>query len=235
MPRPFPDTVQDAPVIVRGTIGAKRVDWGRGLDESRRIYTYYDLVVHETLKGANAGTHLVFREMGGEKDGRGLQVAGSAEFSTGEDVVVLLNEQNGEGTYDLRGLMMGKLTVEKDDQGNEVLDGPALSPAGQFLHDDDRGGGKLALSGLRDILRSQGVTVAAKSAEPQRSSAPVQTPQTPQAGGMQTGDAALVPPLQSSPVEDSSSRVEWKLGLGVGIGLLAWLVLRKRSRRDRSR
>ncbi len=224
LPRPFPETVKDAPVIVRGKVGAKRVDWGKGTDNTRRLYTYYDLIVREVLKGPITGVHLIFREMGGEKDGVGLQVSGTAEFSTGEDVVVMLADQNEEGTYDLRGLMMGKLAVEKDENGQEVLDGPALSPAGQFVHDHDEGGGKLALEELRNLVRSQEGAPVAKPAETQGSS-PESKGATPSEFHDARPGAVVVPALQPLPPETPSG-VEWYLGSAVAIGLAVWLLAR---------
>ena len=38
--RPFPDTVQDSSVIVRGRIGKSNSDWGSGSDGTRRLYTF---------------------------------------------------------------------------------------------------------------------------------------------------------------------------------------------------
>src|SRR4051794_28005467 len=66
--RPFPDTVQDAPVIVRGKIGANHADWAAGPDGSRRIYTFYELRVDEVMKGTpSSPRNISIREMGGEK------------------------------------------------------------------------------------------------------------------------------------------------------------------------
>jgi hypothetical protein len=61
--------------------------------------------------------------MGGEKDGIGLQIAGTAQFSPGEDVVLTLGEKNSDGSYDLRGMMTGKFGITRDQSGNEILVG----------------------------------------------------------------------------------------------------------------
>src|SRR6478735_8958545 len=86
--RPFPETVYDAPIIVRGHVAGKNTDWGVGIDGVKRIYTLYDLDLDEILKGPLAGGRVRMRELGGQKDGLGMQVAGTSKFSQGEEVVV---------------------------------------------------------------------------------------------------------------------------------------------------
>jgi hypothetical protein len=56
-----------------------------------------------------------------------MQVSGSAEFQRGEEVVVFASERNPDGSFDVRGMMMGKFNLEKDENGQEILVGPALS------------------------------------------------------------------------------------------------------------
>ncbi len=129
LPRPFPETVKDAPIIVRGVVGGSYTDWSSGGVGGRRIYTLIELRIEEILKGDVSGPNLVMRELGGEKDGVGMQVAGTAQFNRGEDVVVFLGERNPDGSYDVRGMMMGKYNIEKDDRGNEVIVGPGLNPS----------------------------------------------------------------------------------------------------------
>src|ERR1700722_13674794 len=83
MQQPFPAAVSDAPVVVRGKIGNSTADWGSMWDGQKRIYTYYDFALAEVLKGPVAGTpghSITIREMGGAKNGVGMQVAGTARF-----------------------------------------------------------------------------------------------------------------------------------------------------------
>lgn len=127
---PFPETVQDAPVIARGKIGASRVDFAVLPGGGKRIYTFYEFDIEEPLKGRIVAGPGTIREMGGEKGGVGMQVAGAAQFAAGEDVVALLSDQNSDGTYDIRGLMMGKLNIKRDESGREILSGPAISGTG---------------------------------------------------------------------------------------------------------
>ncbi|MFL5813048.1 MAG: hypothetical protein ACJ763_05680 [Bdellovibrionia bacterium] len=122
--RPLPETTQKTPTLVRGKIGSNYSDWVKTPEGGRRIYTFYELQVTEVFKGEpKPGSSIQVREIGGEKDGVGLQVAGAAQFSPGEDVVLTLGEKNPDGSYDLRGLMTGKFDIGRDQSGNEILIG----------------------------------------------------------------------------------------------------------------
>src|SRR6185312_17368613 len=69
--QPFSQTVDQAPVIVKGKVGMHYSDWGIDPDGIKRIYTYYELKVDEVLKGSANNSRIIFRELGGEKDGIG--------------------------------------------------------------------------------------------------------------------------------------------------------------------
>ncbi|MBU6375156.1 MAG: hypothetical protein KGQ59_04100, partial [Bdellovibrionales bacterium] len=128
MPTPFPDKVEDAPSIVRGTAGNSVSDWGIGRDGVKRIYTYTELSPKEVIKqgpGEPIPTNTIkIRELGGTKDGMGMEVSGTAHFNRGEDVVVMLGDRTSDGAFEVRGMMMGKFNIERDSQGREVLSGP---------------------------------------------------------------------------------------------------------------
>lgn len=126
-PVPFAKTVENAPVMVRGKVGSSYVEWAKGDDGVKRIYTFYELQGIETLKGSASGPNIMIRELGGMKDGSGMQVSGASEFQKGEEVVVFLRDRNADSTFDIFGLMMGKLDVHVDDNKNETLSGPAIS------------------------------------------------------------------------------------------------------------
>src|SRR4051812_41609045 len=141
--QPFPQTVGEAPVIARGKIGRGVSDWVTFPDGQKRIYTFFELHDAEILKppaeSQNPGQKtLAIRELGGTKNGIGMQVAGAAQFAEGEDVVVFLNDRNADGSYDVRGMMMGKYQVHKQPDGQETLSGPGLAggPAGSIVTDD---------------------------------------------------------------------------------------------------
>jgi hypothetical protein len=124
---PFPQSVSEAPVIVRGKIGNTKTEWGKDADDVPRLYTYYDLQTSESLKGDIPSGTLSIRELGGVKEGVEMHVTGTAQFSPGEEVVVFLKTKNAEGTYDLHGMMMSKFSIKTDSNGTEYLDGPAIA------------------------------------------------------------------------------------------------------------
>lgn len=174
IPRPFPSTVKEASAIVRGTVRDKKVDWSEGEDGTRRIYTFYPIEIKEVFKGDGIGSTLQMRQMGGEKDGVGLQVAGTAQFSPGEDAVVMLGPVNRDGSRDVWGLMMGKYGVERGENGEEYLSGPGLEGGendpgaiidGESL-ENKPAARRWSLSALRKLVVAQGgrPQVAAPSA-----------------------------------------------------------------------
>lgn len=137
-PQPFEQVLEDSPVIIRGKIIDRKVDYAQVSEGVRQLYTFYRIEVAETLKGPiPAKNDLTFREMGGEKDGVGMQVSGTAEFSTDENVVVFLGMPGVDGVYSLRGLMTGKLNFSPsagDTEGGKedgILTGPAIEWAPQ--------------------------------------------------------------------------------------------------------
>jgi hypothetical protein len=243
--RPFPDTVQDAPVIVRGKTGASHADWAVGPDGSKRIYTYYELRIDEVVKGTPASPRNInIREMGGEKDGLGMQVAGVSHYDPGEDVVVFLGEKNDDASHDVMGMMMGKYNVERDPKdGKEYIVGagipaathPGLRGHEGIIHPGEEGQGdtrpdsKWTLEALRTLVREQ----AQKAAPAPSPSIPAKSPavnadplrrQTPAAS-----PSVQAPQLQPSPSEEATSFLPW-IGLALGgLGLVAFLVVLSRK------
>ncbi|MGK5087849.1 hypothetical protein WDW86_09840 [Bdellovibrionota bacterium FG-2] len=180
--RPFPETVQDAPNVVRGKVGATTTEWVKGEDGTKRIYTYYELFIDESFKGkVERSTTVQMRELGGEKDGVGMHVSGTAQFNKDEDIVAFLGERNVDNSYDLRNMMMGKFNLQKDEEGNEYLVGagvssltrPELRGHEDLLHP---GGNapvtKWTLTSLRNLIKTQAAQVEAGGPSPN----PDQTP-----------------------------------------------------------
>ncbi len=237
--RPFPDTVHDAPTIARGKIGMSYADWSAGGDGRKALYTYYEFQVDEVFKGQLGDSHrAMIREIGGEKNGVGLQVSGAAKFERGEDVVLLLGPANLDGSHDVRGLMMGKYSVEKDEEGREVLVGAGVSRVTHAGHSDEPGHGqdgtgpvkKWTLDALRSLVREQArdaVPVPDKSAIPVKSQGSAEALQRPIPQPLATGDAApgLQPEEEGSKAASSSHDPRiWVWG-GVA-ALLAGVLLR---------
>jgi hypothetical protein len=246
--QPFPEAVSDAPVIVRGKIGGSTVDSGRtGGDSGQRLYTYYELRVTEPLKGDLQGQEkLTMREMGGAKGGVGMHVAGAAQFTTGEEVVVFLNDRNSDGTYDVRGMMMGKYNLRTQADGTEVLTGPGLAGDGKTITTDDTanraqtGTGAASpwsLDRLRQLIDEQ------KSSPPREESPrnPVPSPSArtvaqPSPTPLETKPTAA-PRLQSDIPEETPapsgfwSQVEltWIVAALAALAVLFWLFGRSRG------
>lgn len=75
-----------SPLVVRGTVHRVDVQWSEG---RHRIWTYAEVVVSETLKGAPRTTVLV-KQPGGIIGDVGEHVSGAARFAPGEEVVLFL-------------------------------------------------------------------------------------------------------------------------------------------------
>lgn len=172
--RPFPEEVRSAPLIVRGIVGNSHADWGTAGDGSKRIYTYTDLQVSEVFKGDIPGKSILLREMGGEIEGVGMQVAGTARFERGDDVVVFVGDRGKEGSldyYPVHNMSMGLMNVTKDSLGSETLSGGPLSVHAQHMihpsgdshqedghedgHNDSNEGKKWTVSDLRNLVKKR--------------------------------------------------------------------------------
>ena len=243
--RPFPESVHDAPVIARGKIGMSYADWAIGSDGRKRIYTFWEFLPAESIKGELASSsRVMIRELGGEKDGVGLHISGTARFDRGEDVVVFLGPPNLDGTQDVHGMMMGKYDIEKDEQGNEYLVGAGvngLSDDGDEARDPrdkERQGDttpmkKWTLSALRNLVHSQ---AAAQSTQLGANPSPAKSPAI--AGSTLSSQAdsntsrSAAPQLQpsTSGEETGSSRAPWIWSLGAlgTIVCVSFLALRRK-------
>jgi hypothetical protein len=193
VPSSLPSQVAQVPIIVRGTIGMSYSDWGSHEGGGRGIFTFYQLQPSEVLKGQVAsGATILFREIGGEKDGMGEEVPGAAQFTRGEDVVVMLGPQNSDGSYDLRGLSSGKFNIVREEDGSESLTSVALSPP---PHE-----GKWTIADLKKAVRDQAASPSPSASEtrvkPAATLSPASsiTPQVP------------APQLQTSAAERSGAK-----------------------------
>lgn len=227
--RPFPETVQEAPVIVRGTVGASTTDWGKEGDGGRRIFTYWDLRVGEVLKGAvtaKRGELLKIREMGGEKDGMGMQVAGAANFSAAEEVVVFLSERNSENSYDVWGLMMGKLNVKTDAEGRETLSGASITGE----HGDYPHASSWTMDSLRKLIATQASPAPSltKRIAPEALplASPTPAPPLPSASPDATPAALQLQPSQ--PEDQSLPSSIWIVLGALILGIAGYFIARKR-------
>lgn len=96
------------PLIVRGHVNRNVSGWD---PEHRRIWTWTELTVSESLKGDAPGV-LIFKQPGGETGGLGQAVAGTAKFKEGEDCVVFLFPAPDEpGVWRVYSLSAGKVSL----------------------------------------------------------------------------------------------------------------------------
>lgn len=230
--RPFPESVKDAPIIVRGKAGTSYSDWARNDDQSRRIYTFTEIQVDEAIKGGFGNQRsVIVRELGGEKDGLGMQVPGTAKFQRGEDVVVFLGRRNEDGSYNVRGMSMGKYNVARDENGTEYLSGGSLALHSEHRvenggQDDTRTEPKWTLDRLKKLVQEQTPPVV-----------PAQETQNPKAipsvNPVTEASDRPAPQLQSSTADtpaQSPSEEKSRTGLWVGIVIgalaIAWAFMK---------
>ena len=228
-------------------------DWNKDDSGGKRIYTFYELQPTEVLKGnVTPSSSITMRELGGEKDGVGLNVPGVAQIERGEDAIVFLKERNSGGSYDIQGMMMGKYNIQVDGEGTEYLTGMGLN---NFDHSVNNPVGapsspppkKWALNDLRQLIRSQADSdsrsevSAASNNTRQESDRRPKTPSSPTALAQQASPTPTQEPdPQTSSLAPSDESVEnsspgfsyfWisLLTLGGAIGLWQYNKSRRKS------
>jgi hypothetical protein len=230
--QPFPKTVQDAPLMVRGKVGMSYSDWSK--EDTKRLYTYTELQITEVLKGNVIGPSLIMRELGGEKDGTGLRVPGASKYEKGEDVVVTLTDKNEEGSYSVIGMMMGKFNVQTDGEGKEYISGPGLAG-------DIPANSKWTLDGVRQLIKEQALN--SDETVDSANQGKVANAKDPKNGRLPNGKPSPInsaAPTHSSPTDlpgttdDTSSGKSASDYIPLGIGLIfiallgLFLVLRRK-------
>jgi MYXO-CTERM domain-containing protein len=103
-----------AQVVVRGIVSAPTVH-----RVGARVYTDHTLEVSECWKGTCGGTVTV-RQLGGEIDGVGTAVEGTAQLMPGTEVVLLLRRR-ADGAFTPVGMAQGAYRVERDADQNVTL------------------------------------------------------------------------------------------------------------------
>lgn len=101
----------ESSLIVYGRVLSAYSQW-----EGRTIYTYTTIRVNESLKG-EGGSIVTVKQLGGQVGETGLEVSGSPELKTGEDVVLFLTHWQNQ--YWIHSIVLGKFTVTNED-GNLV-------------------------------------------------------------------------------------------------------------------
>jgi hypothetical protein len=104
----FDELTDRSEVIVAGRITRSWSDWD---SERKFIWTHYELNVSSVHKGA-ARIAVIVSEPGGVVGGRGMKIAGSVEYSPGDQVAVFL-QRMPNGYLRTAGWGQGKYLVDK--------------------------------------------------------------------------------------------------------------------------
>jgi Matrixin len=111
-------------LVVRGTVIGADSRW----DATSTLYTYVTLDVTSVVVGDGVPSRIVIKQLGGERDGIGLWVAGQAAFSANEDVLLDLDAAP-DGTLRTRALARGKWRVEVTGPGVMTASQPSANGA----------------------------------------------------------------------------------------------------------
>ena len=111
VPRTLEEMARDSAAIVRAKVVQQQSAW----DEAhRRIHTYAELEVLESIHGRPAGATLVVRTLGGEVGDIGMRVSGTASFRVGEEVLVFLRADPVDAErFQVVGMSQGKYTIDR--------------------------------------------------------------------------------------------------------------------------
>lgn len=104
----LPEVVQRASVVVRGSVASSRVEW-----VGRTIFTFHDLVVSETIKGA-AQTRITIAVPGGAIGNVRTDWAGAPSIRLGDELVFFGKAFTGRPAFEAVGLFDGLVEVHTD-------------------------------------------------------------------------------------------------------------------------
>ncbi|MCB1282514.1 MAG: hypothetical protein KDB18_13410 [Salinibacterium sp.] len=111
VPRTLEEMATHATAVVRAKVVARQSAWDA---DHRRIHTYTELALLETVAGESAKGPLVVRTMGGEVGDIGMRVAGVARFEVGEEVVLFLRvDPLDRSHFQVVGMSQGKYVVDR--------------------------------------------------------------------------------------------------------------------------
>ncbi len=156
--RPLPQTVKEAPLLIKGrvfSVDVRRVN--NHEKETNGVYTFTSIEIEEVLKGELSVKNVTVRQIGGTLDGVQMRLEGVAEFRRGESVVLLLGKPHEDGSYPVKGMMMGKYQVKEDQNGEEYIEGPGLiTPEGVSVNENDTvQNKKVTIMDLKKIISDQ--------------------------------------------------------------------------------
>lgn len=112
----LPEVVKRATLIVRGTVASSRVEW-----VDRTIYTFHDLVVSETTKGATR-TSVTIAVPGGAIGNVRTDWPGAPAIRLGDELVFFGNPFPGRSSFEAVGLFDGLVEIHTEPAtGSRVL------------------------------------------------------------------------------------------------------------------
>ena len=117
--------------IARGTLGDSATAW-----VGRKIYTFYDLIISETIKGESQ-SKITVAVPGGSKGKIASTWVGAPQFATGDEIV-FFGKQFGQGpAFVAYGLFSGLVQVRTNPASGRSLVGASGQPVDleDFLND----------------------------------------------------------------------------------------------------
>ena len=120
LPLSVEDLTARCRTVVRATVRQQQSVWDGA---HKRIYTFTELAVSEVIHG-DAPKTIVVRTMGGEVDGVGMKVSGTARFVPNQDIVVFLRSdpmpEAAPDSFTVVGMSQGLYRLEKDTAGRMI-------------------------------------------------------------------------------------------------------------------
>lgn len=197
VPMTLEDMSRGCTAAIRGRVVTHRSQW----DEAhRKIHSYTEIEVLETLVGASAaGTRMTVRTLGGVVGEIGMNVAGSARFVEGEEVVVFVRRDRlDEARFVVMGMSQGKFRVDRQgpvpmavrETGGLAFAKP--SAEGRLTVEERQAESQLALDQLRTRVRSARTTPLPSPSVPVGPNPPAvpPSPTTPQSPAVPQAPAA---------------------------------------------
>lgn len=105
------DQIRKSQYFLRGKI--TEGPWAEMERQLGRPFTHWKIQITEQFSGNSLGASVILRQPGGEINGMGYRVAGSANFTVGEDVFVTVRETDEPGIKEVVGLASGKYRVSQ--------------------------------------------------------------------------------------------------------------------------
>ncbi len=111
----LPDITRRSEAIIRGTVRESESAYN---EERTKIFTFTIIEVNKSIKG-KVPPVIKVRTYGGRVGDISMKVPGMPEFKKGEEVFLFLKKN--EDFWHISGMIQGKYTIIKDEDGKEFL------------------------------------------------------------------------------------------------------------------